>query len=1017
MKRKLLLVLSSILLILACKGNGKGNNIDKNIVDDVLDDVSLVELTVNGESVLEKLDKGRTCTFGEVDKYSVEVNARSKTENAMITVGTGYAMSDGSVPNFRVYLDDGENVVKVVSISPRNRSNRKDYTIKITKKASSSSDTSYKLAELNVDSADVLSKMEHNACTLSDVRKEKESVQVKVKAENPQTTIKVTNKDASVREAGGGVYDVALLPGLNAIKVILSSGEGDKCYSVNIYREEDLTLETFKIGDKEYYDAKKDRFSKPSITFEAKKQQLLVKAKTKADGVYLSFKVNGHEVSTNEGTYVVNLGFGKNNAEVMVVGGDEKHSRVYPLVFYRESFDSNADVLVSLKAEDVDLLPLLSSDKSVILETVPNEKTSLKLEAKSSSASVRVKNGSVEVTGNDGIFDVPLNDGSNRISVLLYNGDNLSSSYSVFVTKNPKPEDVPQPASDEVTVTVFVSDGVNGSPVNGTKLNIFKTKGNSTIPLKTLTVIDGKAKVNLAKADFYDFRLEGLSDVTVPTRYAASDVISLYIDENKTFVPMVQCPLLMVTRPTRAPEVKEFKFGSTTVAKGGEIKENLMKNVTIKLRASSFIEETPFGTPGPMLGIGFVPAREIPTSESIVKASSTGLQAKVATDEYESGWVFNSNSRRLIKGDAFDIVVVVYDKAANRLEYHSRMKTSDATKEDDKITVGNLKLQFKRLPTPSPIFSVGKEEATGSSTYYNAVFKFDVKKGGDHIDCVGFDLYRRCVSDAQADFQLVKHFVCEKIRTSSDRSQLSITDSDGVLEDEKKYEYKIVAYTTNDSKSTLSSSSSVELVVPKSNTVLLHYPLDVAVAKEELEKSGFKFRLTNPKLLKDAKEMKAGFILTNRTGTHYWGSKFKYVFNDAGKKPELYFAKRGDESVLPGGLKQNRYSLKRDEVTSKSVDELISVDKETGEVTIHNAFFGVKAEANLAAQGAVPPYNKGDAYYWDIVDFGANIMVSDDDTPLEIVSNEVQGVTIISPANDLYMGNNAWNGRAEFTIK
>ena len=223
MKRKLLLVLSSILLILACKGNGKGNNIDKNIVDDVLDDVSLVELTVNGESVLEKLDKGRTCTFGEVDKYSVEVNARSKTENAMITVGTGYAMSDGSVPNFRVYLDDGENVVKVVSISPRNRSNRKDYTIKITKKASSSSDTSYKLAELNVDSADVLSKMEHNACTLSDVRKEKESVQVKVKAENPQTTIKVTNKDASVREAGGGVYDVALLPGLNAIKVILSS--------------------------------------------------------------------------------------------------------------------------------------------------------------------------------------------------------------------------------------------------------------------------------------------------------------------------------------------------------------------------------------------------------------------------------------------------------------------------------------------------------------------------------------------------------------------------------------------------------------------------------------------------------------------------------------------------------------------------------------------------------------------------------------------------------------------------
>ena len=1016
MRQKLILFLSSILLIFACKSH---DNKPEQTQQDEVDDVSLVELKVDYESVLEKLDNFLVCSLGEVEKYSVELQVKSKNENAIITVGTDHIQADGSAPFFTVYLSDGENIVKIVSTSPKDTKNRKVYTLKITKKDKGIPDSSSsKLSELKVDNIDVLPKMSHNVCTLDNAGKDKNNVEVKVTAHNPEARIKVINKGTRPSEIAENTYDVPLLHGLNIIKVIVKTRkEGDRCYAIKIYKEEDLSLATFKVEDGEYYDSNEDKLKPSSITFPEGKTSVVVKAKAKSSTAILKLKVNGSEINADGGAYTVNLIFGRNNAEITVVGGDEKHSKSYKIIFYRISPNSDTDMLITLKAEDVDLLPLLSADKSVTLKAVQNEKTSLKLEAKSSSATVKVKNGSVDVQESGGFFMTPLNEGSNRISVMLYNGNALSTTYLVFIRRNPKPEDVPNPANDEVTVSIFVSDGVNGSPVDGTKLKIFKTKEVVTTPLKTLTIINGKAKINLKKGEFYDFRLEGLNDETASTRYAASDVISQYIDENKTVVPMVQHPLLMITRPAQAPEMRDFEFGSDKVLAGSEITADSMKQVSISLLASSFIEDTDFGTPSPILAVGFVPVNGDTRYNAVVRGRIRGSQQKVTNGRYESSWVFDSHAN-FIKGETIDIVVVAYDKAANRLEYHTRVKVAEETEENSTISVEDFKLQFKRLPTPSSMFSVGEDEGTGSSTHYKANFSCAVKEGNTHARCIGFDLYRKCLTDNETDFKLAKRFIYNGVKISSDTDRHLITDSDGVLEDEKTYEYRIVAYTKDGKKSSFSSSPVLSLTVPKSNTILLEYPVDVSISKADLEQSGYKFRFTNPKILQVAKEMKLGFIITNRFGRHYWGSKFKYVFEDAGGKPELYFAKVGDDLHNSYGYYiGTNYSLSRGTVTAKSVNELISIDKDRGEVRIHNAFFMISPFVNLARSGSVPGYDAGDAYYWDIVDFGSDIDGDKDDMPGEIISKEVNGVTIIFPASDFNTGNNAWNGRAEFTIK
>ena len=175
------------------------------------------------------------------------------------------------------------------------------------------------------------------------------------------------------------------------------------------------------------------------------------------------------------------------------------------------------------------------------------------------------------------------------------------------------------------------------------------------------------------------------------------------------------------------------------------------------------------------------------------------------------------------------------------------------------------------------------------------------------------------------------------------------------------------------------------------------------------------FKLSNPKILETAKEIKLGFLISDRRGLVHYASKFKYVFDDSNGKDEIYFATLNDAETKGNIYVGTKYSKRRDAITSLPVENLIKIDKTTGTIKLTKSFTSL-TQASLVQSKSIS-YTRGTAYYWDILDWGVKVSTSFDDLATKIVSKKKDGVTIISITNDALNGNNALNGRAEFSIK
>lgn len=1012
MKRNLLLLLLCFSVFFACRGTNPPN---QQI------DLSLQELKIDGVSILDKLDDRNYYDFKTVKKYSVAILAKTKSSGVVVTVGTEHSQSTGYGSSFTCHLRDGDNLVKVVTTYKLDKSQKKVYTIKIHKDASGLQDSeSSKLKELKVDGDDVLNKLDsNNVYNLGEVEKTKTSALIYVLPHNANAEVDVSNDDNQVSKTGSHEYKVELGYGLNKIKVLVSSdGEGTKLHTIKIYKAEELGLKSFKVDDKEYCDANTGTISQGFIRFPQDKESVRVSVETKAEETSLVFKCNGKEVQANGGVYNLILETGNNRVVLVVMGnGGSEYSRSHEVILFRTPANVNASGLEILKADDVDVLPLLSDDNTVTLPSVHNEKNSIQIEAKRSGATVKCEIDNTEVPLSGSVYNVSLKEGNNTIKIKLIEGSSSVATYTIFITRYPKWEDPTAPQSDELTVEVIVSDGVNGSPVDGTYLNVYKTK--ETTALKRLLVKNGKARVTLKKDVFYDFKLEGRNDEFAVSRYAASDIISYYVDESRKIIPMVQPLLARVNRPAIAPVIEEFKFDDNVIEQGvATSASGNMKNVSIKLLTSSTIldkreNKLSGGYPLPMLAVGFVPTTSSNEKDAVILATNDSEPTKNSSGKYNSSWSWSPRAG-FIKDDTFDVVVVAYDIAANRVEYHVRFKTTETVEEDATIKVENVKISFDRQPTrSSSLYSVGHDAQTGNSTHYTNVLSFDVKRSGTHPKCSGFDLYRKCVDDNE-EYRVVKHFVYSTATDSLYRAH-KIADTDGLLEDEKTYKYKIIAFTEDGKKSALASSDEIAVTVPKSTVVLLTFPYDVAISKSEAREFDYKFKFSNPKILKNAKLIKMGLLISDKQGTVFYASKFRYVFSESGK-PKLYFAERGDAIVSGYFYLGTNYSIDVSTKTSKSLDQLIKVDRDNGTVTIKKDLVSLNF-ANIARYKSTVSYIPGEAYYWDIVDFGTSEYQDWDDLPCVIEFEEKDGVTLTVPCNNYEHGNNAWNGRGEFTVR
>ncbi|MGP1520834.1 MAG: dentilisin complex subunit PrcA [Treponema sp.] len=1018
MRKLFLLCVLSVFFFINCKDQNTTNqqNTPKPVPEKPKSTLGLEDIICDGVSVLPKMNKQNFCNFGKVKKYSLDLVVRLKDAGIVdVSVKVDEAIAHGSVPNYTCYLIDGHNIIEVTITSKTDPSKKETYKIKVNKVGNAVGEAeSSRLKDIKVDGESIISQFGSNfVCNLKDAKKTKTDLELYVLPHNASATVTVTNGSENVEKIPDKKYKVSLSLGLNNIHISVNSQkEGTLVYKITIYREEELDLKSFKVEDTEYYDESTNKLKERVLEFPTDKEKVKVSVKAKDSNAKITFKHNGKVIEANADLYDLNLQNGNNGVEVIVSG---LRSNTYSIVLVRKSPTKSG--LIKFAADEEDLIRLFSSSNSVTLPPRDNEKTKLKLEVLTTSdVTVKVKLKNVEVTGTSGVYEINLEEGDNDIVVELYKGGTLSTTYYIFVKRHKKVETPTAPASDEVEVTFILSDGVNGSPVDGSYLNISKINPSETP--KRILVKNGKAKANLKRSSYYDFKVEGRNDKYAAKKYAASNVISYYIGTEPKVVPIVQRALERVTVKAEAPVVDKLTFDSSEVTAGTLTMSDKLKQISMEVTTAAPIEELRFTTPLPMLGVGFVPSTYDVNRSDVIPGTMTKESEKLG-DKWKAICAWNSDIS-LVKEE--DVVIVLYDVASNRLEYHLRIKpTNVAMTEDDKISINEMSLEFRSFPTPSTLYSVGQDEGTKNSSQYRASVFFRAKKDNSDVLVKAFDLYRKCKEDG-GDFKLVKHVTYKTPRVSAEnRKQHIAADTDSGLEDGKTYEYKVIVYTNDNKKSVLTSSNMISVKVPKSTSLLLDYPLRQNITSTEAENLGYVFKFSNPEILKEATEMKLGLFISDRTGTTLHISKFRYVFADTDGKPEVYFATKGDAwpPTIPGKpetkYEYTKYSMKRSDITGIKLEDLINVDREKGIVKIQKDFFTI-SKINHTTICPIN-YKKGEAYYWDMVDYGKLDQSDHDDEPCQIIQRPSDSVTIISIVNDSRNGSNAWNGRGEFTIK
>ena len=118
MKKRLFVFFSFLLLFYACK--------DHSTPADIADDLGLEKLKVEDVSVLEKMDERLFCNFGEVERYSVSLTVRPKSQNSVdVLITTNGKDTKGTLPYYTCSLVDGSNEIKVILTSKKDSSNKR----------------------------------------------------------------------------------------------------------------------------------------------------------------------------------------------------------------------------------------------------------------------------------------------------------------------------------------------------------------------------------------------------------------------------------------------------------------------------------------------------------------------------------------------------------------------------------------------------------------------------------------------------------------------------------------------------------------------------------------------------------------------------------------------------------------------------------------------------------------------------------------------------------------------------
>ena len=602
-------------------------------------------------------------------------------------------------------------------------------------------------------------------------------------------------------------------------------------------------------------------------------------------------------------------------------------------------------------------------------------------------------------------------------------------------------------AGATVNVEVLVVDSIGGTKVNGTTLKVFKAGTNTQVGAD-VTVTNGIANITgLQPNQRYDFKLEG-----VAKQWAGSLIENYYVSALKNQkLTMIQFPHGDHTRGVEPPKVVAIKkvpnTGAETAINDGDSIDNSLKSIKVKFSSSvGAVEEKAWNGFGAKLGMGMIPNS---ITGIVGDYYGTTYSALTFTSQYEFKLKPGTEDFIFPNGN-FDLIVVGYDIANNRVEKHISIKSENsangASLENAKFD--GMLILSRRVPYSANIYSDGGEDIThvdimgktfngnikpsalnpttggGRSSYLSIMIFNLVNKDNDeqNIPIIGFDLYRR-KAGTNGNFERVSRTIYGGLTTGTHQG----LDTDSRLEENEEYEYKVIAYNASHT----AESPVLKMKVMESFTYELQAPAKHAlITKAVAQNISYTCKVSNPKLLKkeEADRFNSGLLVLDGQGEPLFGSRFRYYYNrtykDGNSGPDLLIdiMKQGKvervsyQDVLKGPLAR---------MGINSLEDLIKVDSTTGEITLTPKFTRIGIfNVEYYTRGNPLVYTAGTTYQWDMQDWGNNAYSLDDDTPLMVIKNyeytNPDGSTGLVQTqtwgNNGSNGANAINGRFTFTV-
>lgn len=605
-------------------------------------------------------------------------------------------------------------------------------------------------------------------------------------------------------------------------------------------------------------------------------------------------------------------------------------------------------------------------------------------------------------------------------------------------------------AGTTVDVEVLVVDSIGGTKVNGTTLKVFNAGTNTQVGAD-VTVNSGIANVTgLQPNQRYDFKLVGIAK-----QWAGSLIENYYVSALKNQkLTMIQFPHGDHTRGVEPPKVVSIKkvpgTGAETPINDGDSIDNSLKSIKVEFSSSvGAVEEKAWNGFGAKLGMGMIP-NSITGIEGYY--DGTTYSDPNFTSKYEFELKPGTEDFIFPNGN-FDLIVVGYDIANNRVEKHisieSKNSKSGTSLKNAKFN-GMLMLSI-RDPYSIGIYSNDGEDIThvdimgksfngnikplaldpigGGRSSYRSIMIFNlVNKDDDqqNVPIIGFDLYRR-KAGTNGNFERVSRTIYGGLATGS-KGRHQGFDTDSRLEENGEYEYKVIAYNASHT----AESPVLKMKVMESFTYELQAPAKHAlITKAVAQNMSYICKVSNTKLLKkeEADRFNSGLLVVNGQGEALFGSRFRYYYNrtykDGNSGPDLLIDIVQPDGVYPKISYQDVLKGPLAKIGINSLNDLIRVNSTTGEITLTPIFTKI-GFFNVEPYTAGRPleYTAGTTYQWDMQDWGNNAYSLNDDTPMLIIKDYVytnpDGSTGLvqtqTKGNTGSNGANAINGRFTFTV-